>query len=249
MLSASKIKWVKALSQKKNRTQEGLFVVEGDKIVRELLQSNWDVVEVLALSSWFESNDISVKVNTQTISTKDLERMSSLSTPNQVLAVVKIPKNDINTLALDSNYSLVLDNIQDPGNLGTIIRTADWFGITHIICSETTADIFNPKVIQATMGSFIRTRVFYTDVLKFLKDIAGKHPIMGAMLDGEDIFNTQLPSYGCLVIGNESRGISPEIARYISHKVAIPRRSSNPKLPESLNAGVAAAIVMAQLKK
>jgi RNA methyltransferase, TrmH family len=249
MLSASKIKWVKALSQKKFRKQEGLFVVEGDKIVKELLQSNWEIIELLALGSWFESNTLPGKIHGHSISAKELERISSLTTPNQVVAVVRIPVNHISTLVLGNNYSLMLDNIQDPGNMGTILRTADWFGINNIICSENTADIFNPKVIQATMGSFIRTRVFYTDTVKFLKEISGRYPIMGAMLDGESIFSTRLPAEGILVIGNESRGISPEIDQYISHKVFIPRGDQNQQLPESLNAGVAAAIIMSQLMK
>jgi RNA methyltransferase, TrmH family len=249
MLSSSKIKWLKSLSIKKFRRQEGLFVAEGEKIVNELLQSHWDVAEIYALDSWEDKYAVGHHSQVYRISPKDLERISALSSPNKVLAVVKIPENKNIQLNLANNFTLLLENIQDPGNLGTIIRTAEWFGIHNIICSPDCADIFNQKVIQATMGSFIRTQVIYETVDKFLQSLPVNFPVMGALLEGENIYNIDLPKEGILVIGNESKGISAETGNLITHKLFIPRKHTTQKHPESLNASVATAILLAQLSR
>lgn len=247
MLSSSKIKWLKSLSQKKVRRQEGLFIAEGEKIVSELLDSPWEVLNVFALEGWEHPLIKDKSIPYQTISEKELERISSLTTPNKVLAVVKIPPYHAGDINLNDNITLLLEDIQDPGNLGTIIRTAEWFGITNIVCSPQSADVYNHKVIQATMGSFIRTRIYYAPIEEFLLNIPQSLPVMGAMLDGENIFKKALTGEGILIIGNESKGISKAIQRFITQKLYIPRANEKSVLPESLNASVATAIILAQI--
>ncbi len=247
MLSSVKIKWLKSLSQKKVRKHEGLFVAEGEKIVNELLESPWEVLDVFALDSWDHVVIKGKNIRYQTISEKELERISSLTTPNKVLAVVRMPQYNILDVNLSNNITLLLEDIQDPGNLGTIIRTAEWFGITNIVCSMQSADIYNSKVIQATMGSFIRTRIYYAPIEEFLVNIPQSLPVMGALLDGDNIFEKDLPKQGILIIGNESRGISEATHRFITQKLYIPRAHENSNLPESLNASVATAIILAQI--
>jgi RNA methyltransferase, TrmH family len=249
MLSPTKIKWLKSLSIKKFRRQEGLFVAEGEKIVNELLQSPWNVTEIFALDSWHYDKKGNNSIPIHLISPKDLERISSLSTPNKVLAVVRMKEFQFHQMILKNQFTLFLENIQDPGNLGTIIRTAEWFGIHNIVCSPESADIYNQKVIQSTMGSFIRTNLVYMPFEVFLDGLPEGFPVMGAMLTGDNIFNIKLPKEGVLVIGNESKGISDETGRYITNKIFIPRGNHNQKLPESLNASVATAIILAQLRQ
>jgi RNA methyltransferase, TrmH family len=247
MLSSTKIKWLKSLSIKKFRRQEGLFVAEGEKIVYELLQSNWKVTDVFAIDSWDYHNKMDNQIPVHRVSPKDLERFSSLSTPNKVLAVVKMKEFQIHQMVLKNQFTLFLENIQDPGNLGTIIRTAEWFGINNIVCSPDSADVYNQKVIQATMGSFIRTNLVYMPFEAFLDFIPVGFPVMGAMLAGDNIFRSRLPKEGILVIGNESKGITSETGRYITTKLFIPRVNQNQNHPESLNASIATSIILAQL--
>ncbi len=249
MLSSSKIKWLKSLGQKKYRKQEGVFIAQGDKIVKELLTSSLEVKQIYATASWIDDLVFPAGLNPQNITNKELERISSLNSPNQALAVVKIPQAKPNAIEFRNQFTLVLDNIQDPGNLGTILRTADWFGIRNIVCSPDTAELYNPKVIQASMGSFMRVKVFYTLLENFFSSIPDNFPVLGALLDGEDIFSTQLPSEGILVTGNESRGISPAIRGFITQKLYIPRGNENSEQPESLNAAVATGIILANLTK
>ncbi len=246
MLSSSKIKWLKSLSQKKFRKQEGLFIAEGDKIVKELLSSSFEVKGIYAIESWAENASLPANITPQIVSAKELERISSHASPNQALAVVQIPDNHPN-FELHNRFTLVLDNIQDPGNLGTIIRTADWFGVRNIVCSEDTAEVYNPKVIQATMGSFMRVNVSYTKLEEFFSKIPQGFPVMGALLEGENIFETELPSEGIIVTGNESKGISAAVRSYISGKLFIPRGVDNAEQPESLNAAIATGIILALL--
>ncbi len=249
MISAAKIKWIKSLALKKFRRQEGLFLVEGDKIVSELLKSNWKTTHVFALESWLEQAKMKSDIFCQAISSKELAKISTLTTPNQVLAIVKLPEHDPEGIYFENRFTLYLDNIQDPGNLGTIIRTADWFGVENVICSPDCVDVFNPKVIQATMGSFLRIRVFYESGDSFFQKIKPHITIAGALLGGEDLFSTKLPTDGILVIGNESKGISEGIQKYISRKLVIPKKGKHKNLPESLNASIAAAIFLAELTK
>ncbi len=243
MLTKNDMKAIKALHEKKNRTELGLFLVEGEKSAVELLKSKFKIDLLLVTAEFFEKyknlvgeNDIRYEI----VSENYIEKLGTLETNDSALAVAKqnteeepgISKNEI---------VLVLDKIQDPGNLGTIIRTADWYGIEKIICSEDTADFYNSKTISASMGSFTRVKVFYRDLEKFLGEAQyEKIPVFGAYLEGEDVHEAVFPPAGILVMGNESRGISKELEKFITRKITIPTYGG----AESLNVGVATAIIL-----
>ena len=234
MINNREIKLINSLKRKKNRIEEGLFVGEGEKNVEELLRSNFQILSIYATNEWIN------EVEHIKISVKELDRISSLSTPNRVLALVKIPKQEsINT----SITSLVIDGVNDPGNLGTIIRTANWFGIKQVICSINSVDKFNPKVIMASMGSIFKTNVLYTDLHQFLSD--SKLPIYGALLEGESIYNVKINNPCSLLLGSESHGISDELIPLISNKTTIPGGENS----ESLNLGVSTAIYCSEYFK
>ncbi len=253
MLSNSQIKFIRSLQHKKYRKLHNSFVVEGDKVVGELLNGPFAINHVCALAPWLEAHrhDIPGSVQTTIVSPATLSRISGLSTANQVLAVAQIP-DDIH---LPDSFSvkglcLYLDDIQDPGNLGTIIRTADWFGIRQIFCSPGTADLFNQKVIQASMGSFCRVKTRYEELGVILGKATNSPAVYGASLKGDDLFNTTCIRDAVVVIGNESRGISAVTARYIDKLIRIPGMADSSDRAvisgaESLNASVAAAIIMA----
>ena len=236
MITKNQIKYIRGLSLKKNRIKEQCFVVEGEKCLAELLNSSFEIVELFALKDWIDENK-SVFDKIQAISFKELERISNLRSPNKVLAVVKMKEQEI--IQSKSTVTLVLDDINDPGNLGTIIRMCDWFGVKQIICSENTVDIYNPKVVQSTMGSLFRIHVVYTDLIKYLDKI--KTPIYGAYMDGKNIKNIKICQKSHLVIGNEANGISEKIEKYISKKVVIKNIGGN---TESLNVAVATSILL-----
>ena len=245
MLSKSQISLLKSLQQKKFRAEHGAFLVEGHKSVNEFIDSDYQVDTIYHTYN-FDPNllKLSRKMNFQGISLNDLEKISSLKTPQDVVAQVKIPEwPALNNSILNKKFSIVLDGIQDPGNMGTIIRTADWFGIKDIICSGDTVDVYNPKVVQATMGSLSRINVHYTDLAAFLTKI--NLPIFGALLDGSNIFTTDFGSEGLIVMGNEGNGLRPEIKERIQKAVTIPRTG----MAESLNVGVATAIFCAEISR
>ena len=243
MLVKQKIKYIQSLGQKKFRDEEGLFVAEGPKLVKELLEPGGSFVkEIYALQDWIEENkNLTGKAIITEISEIELERISQLSTPNKVLAIVKqydaaIPGN------LKNSITLVLDTIQDPGNMGTIIRIADWFGIEQVVCSHDSADIYNSKVVQSTMGSIGRVKFYYTDLPQWLtsqKDIR----IYAAALDGQDISTMKKINEGILIIGNESRGISPQVMNLANVKITRPKKGA----AESLNAALAAGIILSHI--
>ena len=234
MINNREIKLINSLKRKKNRIEEGLFVVEGEKNVEELLQSNFQIQDIYATEDWTN------EVEYTKVSPKELDRITSLSTPNKVLAVVKIPV----TGAIDTSItSIVIDGVNDPGNLGTIIRTANWFGINQVICSSNSDDKFNSKVIMASMGSLFKTRVIYTDLQTFLKET--KHPIYGALLEGESIFETKLDNPCILLLGSESHGISEDLTPLITNKTTIPGSGNT----ESLNLGISTAIYCSEYFK
>lgn len=249
MLSKNQIKAVQALKQKKFREEQGLFIAEGAKIVPELLLSDINVVELYATVDFFKKNKIDRSISCVEVKDSELERISALTTPNEVLAVCRIPDLKLDADKLANKLTLVLDDIRDPGNLGTIIRIADWFGIENIVCSEQTADLYNPKVVQATMGSIARVKVHYTDLKIFLKfNVQGsKMPVFGTLLKGKNIYEEQLSSEGFIVIGNESKGISAEIEKLITTSISIPSFSGAEA--ESLNAAVATAIVCSEFRR
>ena len=188
--------------------------------------------------------NLSQKINFHETSAADIKKISSLTTPQDVMALINIPQwPDLSTANLKNSFSLLLDGVQDPGNLGTIIRTADWFGISTIICSEDTVDAYNPKVVQATMGSLSRINVHYTDLAGFIK--TSHLPVFGALLNGSNIYKTDFGSGGLIVLGNEGNGINPAIAKLIQNKVTIPQRGG----AESLNVAVAAAVFCSELSR
>ena len=245
MLVKSQIKYIQSLGQKKFRDSEGLFVAEGPKIVHELLLAhNVKPRHIYATGPWQEQNPgfaASYPASALTVVTPgELNRISFLTTPNQVLALFERPV--FNPGGLEDTISLVLDGIQDPGNLGTIIRIADWFGLAHIICSHETADAFNIKTIQSSMGSISRVEVRYEELGAFLD--SHKHlPAYAATLSGTSIYEMDRISCGLILIGNESRGISEELLRRVSHHITIPGAGH----AESLNAAVASGIILSHL--
>ena len=245
MLSKSQISLLKSLQTKNERVRHGLFLVEGYKSVIEFINSRYPI-EAVYYTAPYSSNvlNLSRKINKFEISQSDLEKISSLKTPQQIAALVKIPLLPaLNNALLKQKFSLVLDGIQDPGNMGTIIRTADWFGIKNIICSTNTVDVYNPKVVQSSMGSLSRTHVFYADIYAVLQE-AGL-PVFGALLNGESIYRTDFGREGLIVMGNEGNGISPEIQKLVSRAVTIPRIGE----AESLNVAIAAALFCSELSR
>lgn len=251
-ISTAQIKHIQSLRQKKFRDTHGVFIAEGEKIVFELLASDFQIEMLCALPGWFEQHETKIPEGLPyyEVNQKQLERISNLKTPNKVLAVAKKPAYELHDIRFDNDTVLMLDKLQDPGNLGTIIRTADWFGIRQIICSPDTADIYNPKVIQATMGSFIRLKVHYTALTSALNSIPEGFPVYGAFLEGTNLFKTSISLPCVLIIGNESQGISMEIASFVNRKVMIPPGATSSDLSrkaraESLNAAMAAGIMMA----
>lgn len=240
MLSKNELKYIQSLCQKKQRQEERLFLVEGAKLVEELLLTPYEVKHIYALPAWAEKHGR--LPNLTVITESELERISNLQTPNQVLAVVAQPEQAAEPV-LENRLTLVLDNIQDPGNLGTIIRIADWFGIQQIVASPDTVERYNPKVIQSTMGSFARVQVWYRPLLPFLQAV--KLPVYGALLTGKSLYEETPLKEGLLLIGNESKGIAPELLQFISHPITIPRIGG----AESLNAAVAAGIIVSHLTR
>lgn len=239
MLTKNQIKLISSLSQKKFRNQEQLFVVEGKKGVQEFLKSSFELHHLFSTSDDFNVEDYKRSLITEI----ELKKISSLTTPNEVLGVFRIPKSkDVD----DSKLILVLADVRDPGNLGTIIRLCDWFGIEHLVCSEATVDCYNPKVVQATMGSLTRVAIHYLNLESFLKNSSA--PKFGAFMEGADIYNHVLPTNGILVMGNEANGISTEIEVLIDKKISIPR-FGNLQHTESLNVATATAILLSEFRR
>jgi len=248
-LSKASIKWFRSLQRKKFRQKYNKFVVEGDKMVTELLDQQEVAIEALyALPDWLRERSparILPEEKIHEISPGELKKISSLTTPNQVLAVADIPGWDIRRESLETNYALYLDGIRDPGNLGTILRIADWFGIRNVYCSVDCADVYNPKVIQASMGAFMRVRAVIASLPELLKNRPAL-PVLGAVLEGEDVFETPLPGHGLMIIGNEAQGISSTLLPRLTHRLRIPAGPGGGA--ESLNAAVATGIISAVLR-
>ena len=238
MLTKSQIKLISSLKQKKFRIQHQLFVVEGVKVVQEFLNSDYELVEIFAVDDHFSQ----YKQKLTRVNAKELSKISGFNTPNKVVATFKIPRpKPINWSAL----VVVLDAVNDPGNLGTIIRLCDWFGIENLICSETTVECFNPKVVQASMGSHTRVNITYMDLEKALPLAPN---CMGTFMDGMSIYEQNLPDEGLLVLGNEANGISQDIEALVDTRLSIPR-FGNLKQTESLNVANAAAILLSEFKR
>lgn len=251
MLSKNQIKWVHSLELKKNRRKDGLFVAEGPKVVGDLLRAGYVARAIFSTTE---------RPNAQLITDDELRKLSFLQHPQEVLAVFEIPLNSQFSIpnreatilnskfsTLNSNLFLALDGVQDPGNLGTIIRIADWFGIQAIFCSEDTADCYNPKVVQATMGSLAHVHIIYIDLEAFLQSV--DCPIYGTLLDGQNIYQQQLSTEGIIVMGNEGNGISPAIRQLVTHKLLIPNYNTSGETAESLNVAIATAITCAEFRR
>jgi len=253
MLSKNKIKLIRSLDIKKFRDSEKIFIAEGHKIVCELLQSKLSVFSLLATNNWFSENiflKLKFPEDSIEITEDDIKKISFLKNPQEVIALIKIPTNSFSLDTIKDKFIIALDTIQDPGNLGTIIRLADWFGIEDIICSMGTADVYNPKVIQSTMGSISRVKLHYKSLEETL--LSAKKigmPIFGATLSGENIYKSDLPSNGILLLGNESKGISEKLLPLITKQLFIPNYPEGIKSTESLNVGIAAAIICAEFRR
>ena len=277
MLSKATIKRIRALEQKKFRRQTGLFVAEGPKVVGDLL-ATMAACEIFATAEWLKKNQRLVKENSAMsgeksaatiteISDEELRRLSFLQHPQQVLATFPIPTSTNNQQATTSihqfdsplstwrgvggeaSLSLALDGIQDPGNLGTIIRIADWFGIETIFCSPDTADAYAPKVVQATMGSLARVKIVYQELAPLIDTLPADFPVYGTLLDGNDIYAEPLTPHGLIVMGNEGNGISPEIAKKITRRLLIPNYPADRPTADSLNVAIATAITCAEFRR
>ncbi len=243
MLSNRQIKLIQSLKQKKFRKQEELFVTEGDKIASEILQStSFEIFEIFALKNWINENQLilnNYESKVFEVSEKELSKISFLTTPNQVLVLIKTPTNKSRV----TDWEIAVEDLQDPGNLGTIIRIADWYGIEKVVLSENSVDVYNPKVVQSTMGSIARVTVEYHPLKAYLKQ--QEKPIFAAALGGEPLNSFQFPSNGILLMGNESQGLSDEIKALATKELEIPRFGK----AESLNVSVATAIFCHEIRR
>ncbi|MEY2587170.1 MAG: hypothetical protein RLY11_1019 [Bacteroidota bacterium] len=244
MLSKSEIKYIQSLSHKKFREEEGLFLVEGVKMVEELIKDHLELIDkIYAIDEWIQLHPAPFPSNVKVIRLEDFElsKISSQQTPQQVLALVRLPDNTIKKYQ-PTGITLVLDQLQDPGNLGTIIRTCDWFGVNAIVCSPKTVDVFNPKVVQSAMGSVLRVPVYYTDLINFFHQ-NDKIARYNAVLNGESIYTCKWIQPCFIIIGNESVGISKSIMELKSTNISIPKKGN----AESLNAAVAASVILSAI--
>lgn len=246
-LSKNKIKMIRSLEMKKFRKETGLFVAEGNKLVTD----NLPVMKcetLIATPEWFAVHPTAKAPEMIEVTRDEMSKVSFLKTPQEVMGVFRQPQYTLEPEQIKSKLSLVLDTVQDPGNLGTIIRLADWFGIEDIICSPETVDCFSPKTVQATMGAIARIRVHYTPLPAFLEQMRDV-PVYGTFLEGENIYNETLTENGLIVMGNEGKGISDELRRFISHEVHIPSFPADRETSESLNVAIATAIICSEFRR
>lgn len=253
MISKNKIKYIRSLELKKNRNKEGIFVAEGHKVVDDLLALQ-PALLIVATAEWLKGKQLGAETEVIEVTDEELKKVSFLQHPQQVLAVFRQDQ----ATAIDSfefsgidttELSLALDGVQDPGNLGTIIRIADWFGITHIYCSQDTADVYNPKVVQATMGSIARVKVEYGNLLGLVESLPADVPVYGTLLDGENIYQQPLENRGLIVMGNEGKGISPALAQKVNRRLLIPNFPEGRPTADSLNVAIATAITCAEFRR
>ncbi len=252
MLSKNKIKLIQSLNRKKNRDETGLFLVEGNKMAEEVLKSEF-IVETIICTSDFYRNHPETRLKAREIIETDkdtLQKASLLQNAQEALALVHQCSERTRKLNLRSDLCLALDFIQDPGNLGTILRIADWFGIKSVICSENTVDVYNPKVVQASMGAIFRINTYYLDLDKFLFENSSQGiPVYGTFLEGKNIYTESLSKNGILLMGNEGNGISASVEKFVSNKLYIPSFSLDENKSESLNVAIAAAICCSEFRR
>lgn len=250
MLSKNKIKYIRSLELKKNRRAEGVFVAEGPKVVGDLLDHGLVPVLVAATSQWQPvGKNLPEDTELYEVDEETLRKVSFLQHPQQVIAVFRQPSASLSAADVEHRLCLALDGVQDPGNLGTIIRVADWFGIDTIVCSPDCADQYNPKVVQATMGSIARVRLCYTDLSAFIDRLPDGYPVYGTLLNGENIYAQQLTHHGMIVMGNEGNGISEDIRKRVNRRLYIPCYQQETTCAESLNVAIATAVVCAEFRK
>ena len=240
MVSKNQIKLITGLQQKKYRKEQKLFFAEGIKVVQELLNSNFELRQLFTVEDVFEALD---KDKTVIVTEAELKKISALATPNTCLALFSIPEEK---KPGTTGLIVALDDVRDPGNLGTIIRLCDWFGIEHLVCSEQCVDVYNPKVVQATMGSIARVNVVYTNLQEYIKSTP--LPVYGTFMDGENIYKTSLPENAVVVMGNEANGIAPATEAHITNRITIPR-FGDLQQTESLNVATAAAIILSEFRR
>ena len=246
MISKNQQKFIRQLEQKKYRKREGLFVAEGTKVVGDLLK-RYTPEAIYSTLQWQAPDGISPQIVTD----EELQRISFQQHPQQVLALFPIPSQAGDypqTLLNEQTLTLALDGVQDPGNLGTIIRIADWFGVNTLICSEDTADAWNPKVVQATMGSLARVNIIYTSLTTLLDYLPDNFPVYGTFLNGKDIYTEQLTSGGLIIMGNEGNGISEEVRQRVNHRLLIPNFHQG-ETADSLNVAIATAITCSEFRR
>lgn len=251
MISKNKIKYVRSLELKKNRVEDGVFVAEGHKLVGDLLPS-FECVYIAATEGWLSLNNskLNASVDIDVVSEDELKRISFVETPQQVLAVFR-QKKSVCSIADVANIQLclALDDVQNPGNLGTILRLADWFGIEHVFCSKGCADVYNPKTVQATMGALAHVSVHYVDLPKELSKLNKDVPVYGTFLDGDNIYSKPLKQNGVLVMGNEGKGVSSFVEQFVDERLFVPNYPVGRDTSESLNVAIATAIVCAEFRR
>ena len=243
MISKNQLKYIRQLEQKKYRRREGLFVAEGTKVVGDLLQ-RYRPEAVFATADW----QAPAGIKPQLVTDDELRRISFLQHPQQVLALFPLPSVNSLPSSVNSELSLALDGVQDPGNLGTIIRIADWFGISTIICSEDTVDAWNPKVVQATMGSIARVNIIYNNLPDFLDSLPADFPVYGTFLDGDNIYTQELTREGLIIMGNEGNGISEAVRAKVNRRLLIPDFHQG-ETADSLNVAIATAITCSEFRR
>ena len=249
MLSKALLKRISALENKKQRKESGLFVAEGGKTVIDLIKSGIKVDKIIATTEWLQEHEFPHAIEAIEVSKEDMRRASFQQAPQGVLAILHQPKYEVDASAPCNELCLALDNVQDPGNLGTIIRIADWFGIKNIFCSIGTADIYNPKTVQATMGAIGRVKVHYVDLPAYITSLQGEAPVYGTFLDGENIYKKDLCNKGLIIMGNEGNGIGKECSALVNERLFIPNYPAGCETSESLNVSVATAIICSEFRR
>lgn len=253
MLSKNKIRFILSLQKRKVREEYRMFIAEGDKIVKEIIDSGFPVKSLICKPEYLAGIPVSAREKIEEIipvKYEELKQISSLTTPHNAMAVIRMPDYSLDMDEILLEIVPVLDFIQDPGNMGTIIRAAAWFGIKNIVCSLNCVDFYNPKVIQATMGAFLNVKVHYCDLPDFLETVMKKEvPVFATVLNGKSIYEHQLGSRGIILIGNESKGISEKLFTYVTDRITIPKFCDAKYGIESLNAGMAASVVFSEFRR
>ncbi len=247
MISKNLTKYIRSLENKKVRNVERLFIAEGPKVVGDLMEC-FSPVKIIATTDWLDQTPHLPQENIFVATEEELRKVSLLQHPQQVLALFPIPETPMPVV---DNHTLILalDNIQDPGNMGTIVRIADWFGITTIVCGRNTTDIYNPKCVQATMGSIARVNIIYTELEEWLEDLPTDYPVYGTFLNGNSIYKEDLTDYGIIIMGNEGNGISEKVGQYVNKRLLIPNYPEGRATADSLNVAIATAITCAEFRR